>query len=168
MISKSFENAQTPVQVAPARSAALQTLMRWLGRIVAALFALGIVVFVLLPFYWMLKSSFQTNSEIIAVPPIWIPQDFTLEGYQRALTMIPFARYLTNSMVIATATTVFSALLASSAAYVLARYPFPGATAILAIFLFTQLIPPITRVFPVYFLIKNLDLINTSPGAMIG
>jgi multiple sugar transport system permease protein len=132
-----------------------------------ALFAFGIVVFVLLPFYWMVKSSFQTNSEIIAIPPIWIPRDFTLEGYQRALTMIPFARYLTNSMVIATATTVFSALLASAAAYVLARYRFPGATAILAIFLFTQLIPPITRVFPVYFLIKNLDLINTYPGAII-
>jgi multiple sugar transport system permease protein len=125
------------------------------------------VIFVLLPFYWMLKSSFQTNSEIIAVPPIWIPRDFTLEGYQRALTMIPFGRYLANSMIIATATTVFSALLASSAAYVLARYAFPGATVILAIFLFTQLIPAITRIFPVYFLIKNLDLINTYPGAII-
>jgi multiple sugar transport system permease protein len=167
MISESMENTQTPVQVTPARGTALQTAMRWLGRIVVALFALGIVIFVLLPFYWMLKSSFQTNSEIIAVPPVWIPRDFTLEGYQRALTMIPFVRYLTNSLVIATATTVVSALLASSAAYVLARYAFPGATVILAIFLFTQLIPAITRIFPVYFLIKNLDLINTYPGAII-
>jgi multiple sugar transport system permease protein len=167
MISESLENTQTRGRATPARSAAMQTLMRWSGRIVVAFFAVGIVIFVLLPFYWMLKSSFQTNSEIIAVPPIWIPQDFTWEGYQRALTMIPFVRYLANSMVIATATTGLSALLASSAAYVLARYPFPGATAILAIFLFTQLIPPITRVFPVYFLIKNLDLINTYPGAVI-
>ncbi len=45
--------------------------------------------------------------------PNLIPQSLTLEGYQRALTMIPFVRYLTNSMVIATATTVFSALLAA-------------------------------------------------------
>jgi multiple sugar transport system permease protein len=162
-----LENTGAGVQVTPARSTASQTLTRWLGRIVVAIFAIGMVIFVLLPFYWMLKSSFQTNSEIIAAPPVWIPRDFTLEGYQRALTMIPFGRYLANSMIIATATTVFSALLASSAAYVLARYAFPGATVILAIFLFTQLIPAITRVFPVYFLIKNLDLINTYGGAII-
>jgi multiple sugar transport system permease protein len=167
MISESLENTGAGVQVTPARNTVSQTLARWAGRIVVAIFAIGMVIFVLLPFYWMLKSSFQTNSEIIAAPPIWIPRDFTLEGYQRALTMIPFGRYLANSMIIATATTVFSALLASSAAYVLARYAFPGATVILAIFLFTQLIPAITRVFPVYFLIKNLDLINTYPGAII-
>lgn len=167
MTSQSLKHAPTRGQVVHLHRTPLQTIMRWLGRAVVAFFAAAIVIFVLLPFYWMLKSSFQTNTEIIAIPPIWIPSSLTLEGYQRALTMIPFVRYLTNSMVIATATTVFSALLASSAAYVLARYPFPGATAILAIFLFTQLIPPITRVFPVYFLIKDLGLINTYPGATI-
>jgi multiple sugar transport system permease protein len=167
MISENSEDLPARGQVTNAQNTVFSTIMRWSGRIVVSLFAISIVIFVLLPFYWMLKSSFQTNSEIIAIPPIWIPRDFTLEGYQRALTMIPFMRYLTNSMLIATATTVLSALLASSAAYVLARYPFPGATAILAIFLFTQLIPPITRVFPVYFLIKNLNLINTYPGAII-
>ena len=167
MISERSENLQAQGQVTTTQNGVYHTTMKWLGRVVVALFAISIVIFVLLPFYWMLKSSFQTNSEIIAIPPIWIPRTFTLEGYQRALTMIPFERYLANSLLIATATTVLSALLASSAAYVLARYPFPGATAILAIFLFTQLIPPITRVFPVYFLIKNLNLINTYPGAII-
>lgn len=142
-------------------------LLRWLGYAIIALFAAGIVLFVLFPFYWMLKSSFQTNTDIVAIPPIWIPRNITLDGYQRALTMIPFVRYLTNSLIISLSTTVISAVLASAAAYVLARYRFPGATLILALFLFTQLIPPITRVFPVYFLIKNLDLINTFPGATI-
>ena len=167
MISQSSTTVQPRGRAKPARKSVPQTIIRWLGRTVVALFAVSTVIFVLLPFFWMLKSSFQTNTEIIAIPPIWIPRDFTLDGYWRALTMVPFVRYLTNSMIIATSTTVLSALIASSAAYVIARYPFPGATAILAIFLFTQLIPPITRVFPVYFLIKNLNLINTYQGATI-
>lgn len=66
MISESLENTRTQGQVTTARQTALQAIMRWLGRIAVALFAIGIVVFVLLPFYWMLKV--QTNSEIIAIP----------------------------------------------------------------------------------------------------
>lgn len=166
MISQAQTSSTTnaPGQV---RQSMSDLLLKWLGRLAIVLFALATLVFVLLPFYWMLKSSFQTNTDIIAIPPIWFPRNWTLEGYQRALTMIPFVRYLTNSLVISLSTTVISAVLAAAAAYVLARYRFPGATIILALFLFTQLIPPITRVFPVYFLIKNLDLINTFSGATI-
>jgi multiple sugar transport system permease protein len=140
---------------------------RILFRLLVAAFALLIVVYILLPFYWMLKSSFQTNQEIMAIPPVWIPRAFTLEGYQRATIIIPFARYLMNSFFISIVTTLISAFLASMAAYALARYSFPGAMIILALFLFTQLIPAITRVFPVYFLIKRLDLINTYWGVII-
>lgn len=162
--TQSTPTTVTPIEGKPSISAVAT---KWLGRFAIVLFALTVLSFVLLPFYWMLKSSFQTNTDIIAIPPVWIPRDITFEGYQRALTMIPFVRYLTNSLVISLSTTVISAVLAAAAAYVLARYRFPGATVILALFLFTQLIPPITRVFPVYFLIKNLDLINTFPGATI-
>jgi multiple sugar transport system permease protein len=140
---------------------------RILIGIFIALFSILILIYILLPFYWMLKSSFQTNREIMAIPPIWIPQEFTVEGYQRATFMIPFARYLGNSLFVSLVTTFISAALASTAAYVLARYRFPGAMIILGIFLLTQLIPGITRVFPVYFLIKNLNLVNSYWGLII-
>jgi multiple sugar transport system permease protein len=141
--------------------------MNVLTKVLIAVVAISIIVYVMMPFYWMVKSSFQTNQEIASIPPVWIPRSLTLEGYQRALIMIPFARYLMNSLFIAASTTIFSSIIASMAAYVLARYSFPGAMWLLAIFLFTQLIPPITRVFPVYFLIKDLNLINTYWGAII-
>ena len=139
----------------------------WLARAAFVLVGVVVAVYVLFPFYWMLKSSLQTNREIVAIPPIWLPTSVTFEGYRRAIVMIPFARYLANSLFIASITTVFSSLLASMAAYAIARYSFPGAVAILTIFLFTQLIPPITCIFPVYFLIKDLGLINTYWGAII-
>jgi len=127
----------------------------------------SLLLFILFPFYWMLKSSFQTNLGIMSIPSIWFPTRVTLEGYSRAMYMIPFARYITNSLVISFVTAVIATLLGSSAAYVLARYRFPGATFILFLFLFTQLIPGITRIFPIYFLIKKLDLINKYPGLTI-
>jgi multiple sugar transport system permease protein len=76
-------------------------------------------------------------------------------------------RYAFNSTLIATATTLLTLAVGAPAAYVLSRYQFPGATLILLLVLFTQLIPDITRVFPVYFLIQDLNLINTYPGLII-
>lgn len=126
-----------------------------------------VLVYILLPFYWMLKSSFQTNLEIRAIPPTWIPQTLSLTAYERAGMLIPVWRYLFNSVFVSFTTAVIATTIACTAAYVLARYRFPGATAILVTILLTQLIPGITRVFPIYFLIQNLRLLNTYAGLII-
>lgn len=126
-----------------------------------------VLVYILLPFYWMLKSSFQTNLEIRAIPPTWIPQTLSLTAYERAGMLIPVWRYLFNSVFVSFTTAVIATTFACTAAYVLARYRFPGATAILVTILLTQLIPGITRVFPIYFLIQNLRLLNTYTGLII-
>ena len=126
-----------------------------------------LLVFMLLPFYWMLKSSLQTNFALMAIPPNWIPRPFTLQGYREAINLIPFARYISNSVFISLVTAMIATFAASSAAYVLARYRFPGATFILSLFLLTQLIPGITRIFPIYFFLKRLDLINKYQGIIV-
>lgn len=131
------------------------------------IFGTFVAGFILLPFFWMLKSSFQSASEITASPPIWIPTSPTLAGYEQALNLIPLARYLFNSLVIAVATTGITMAVGSLAAYVLSRYAFPGSTLILVTILFTQLIPDITRVFPIYFLIQDLRLLNTYQGLIL-
>jgi multiple sugar transport system permease protein len=128
---------------------------------------MGVTLFTLFPFYWMLKSSLQTPGEITSLPPIWFPMKATLDGYIRAVTLYPVPRYLLNSIFVATATAICATALASSAGYVLARHRFPGATVILSIIIFTQLIPGITRVFPIYFLIKDLGLLNSYVGLII-
>ncbi|MCL6430154.1 MAG: carbohydrate ABC transporter permease [Anaerolineae bacterium] len=135
--------------------------------LIAALFMAGVLVFVLMPFYWMLKSSFQTNKEILAMPPIWFPRTFSLEAYEKAMKVIPFTRYIVNSLFTAMATTLISTSLAAMGAYALARYRFPGDTLILVVVMFTQLIPAITRLFPIYFTLKGLGLLNSYQGLII-
>jgi multiple sugar transport system permease protein len=115
----------------------------------------------------MVKSSFQTNFEIRAVPPIWAPTQLNFQAYEAARTLIPLETYLRNSLIVSLQTALVATSVAAMAAYVLARFRFPGATLILVAILFTQLIPPITRVFPIYFLIQNLNLLDTRTGLML-
>ena len=140
---------------------------RTAGAVATVAIVAVLLLFLLLPFYWMLKSSLQTNLGAMAIPAVWFPTELTLEGYQQAISLIPFARYITNSIFISLVTAVLATFAGSSAAYVLARYKFPGATLMLSLFLLTQLIPGITRIFPIYFLIKRLGLINQYPGIIV-
>jgi multiple sugar transport system permease protein len=142
------------------RSVSLRT------RILVSAVTLACIVYLALPVYWMLKSSFQTNAEIRAVPPLWTPGSLTFDAFEKAGTLIPIWRYLWNSFWISSVTAVVATAVACTAAYVLARFRFPGATAVLAVILFTQLIPPITRVFPIYFLIQEMGLLNTYTGVI--
>ena len=126
-----------------------------------------VLVYILLPFYWMVKSSFQTNLETRAIPPIWLPTQFSFESYERANVIIPVLLYMKNSLLVSITTAVIATLIASMASYVLARYHFPLAIPILSIILLTQLIPAITRVFPIYFLMQDLGLLNTYVGLIL-
>jgi multiple sugar transport system permease protein len=139
----------------------------WLFKILAVLVIATILIYILFPFYWMLKSSFQTNTEIVAVPPIWTPTSFSFAAYATVLNVIPLARYFFNSLIISLITAALAASVSSSAAYVLSRFNFPGRMIILFALLFSQLVPPITRVVPVYFLLRSLDLINTYQGLIL-
>jgi len=138
-----------------------------LRRFAITVFAIATFIFVLMPFFWTLKSSFQTDLEILAIPPKWFPRSLTLEFYIQALKLAPIPRYMLNSLLVSFITAVLCTTFGSMAGYVLARYPFPGATLILAFFLFTQLIPSITRIFPVYFVLRDLRLLNTYVGLVI-
>ncbi len=122
------------------------------------------LVYLLMPVFWMIKSSFQTNLEVQSIPPIWLPSTWSLDAYFDAGLLIPLWRYIFNSLVVSVITAVITTAIAASTAYVLARYRFPGALVILSMILATQLIPPITRVFPVYFLVQDMQLLNTYAG----
>lgn len=122
------------------------------------------LIFILLPVFWMVKSSFQTTSEITRIPPMWWPENPSLEAYSIANKLIPLWRYIANSLIVSSVAAIISSIVACTAAYALARFRFPFATLCLALILLTQLIPPITRVFPVYFLIQDMGLLNTYFG----
>ena len=61
------------------------------------------LIYILLPIFWMLKSSFQTAAEIKQLPPKWIPDQIRLDSYQDINLLIPIWRYIFNSIYVSAA-----------------------------------------------------------------
>ena len=82
----------------------------------------------LLPFLWMLSSSFKGSEAIRTIPIRWIPERPTLEGYQRVFNMqsFSFARSSFNSLFLAVACTFVQVMSACMAAFVFTKMPFRG------------------------------------------
>ena len=72
------------------------------GRVIlyAILFAGAILVTI--PFIWLVSSSLKPQAQLVAFPPIWIPKPILWENYPKALTALPFSRFILNTVIIAT------------------------------------------------------------------
>ncbi|MGB9693424.1 MAG: carbohydrate ABC transporter permease, partial [Fervidobacterium sp.] len=104
--------------------------------------AVGAALFtVLFPLYWMFSTSIKPQLKIFSIPPKLLPEEFTLENYQRLFVVMPFLRNLLNSAIITSGTLAIGLSLGSLAAYGLSRYPFPGSRYFLAFIIVSRMIP---------------------------
>jgi putative chitobiose transport system permease protein len=120
------------------------------------------------PFLWLLATSLKSPSEnIYALPPQWWPAQPTWANYVRVFESQPFFRYLFNSLVVAGLAVALNLLLASLAAYPLARMAFKGRNLVFAVLLATMMIPFQLLLIPLYELAVALGLQNTSLGLVL-
>lgn len=133
----------------------------------AALAVMAVVT--LMPFAWMLSSSFKGEEAIRTLPIRWIPERPTLEGYRRVFSMTSFSfpRATLNSLLLATACTLVAVLSASMAAFVFAKLPFKGSGPLFGLFLATMMIPETVRMVPNYIVLRYLGLLNTFTGLIL-
>jgi multiple sugar transport system permease protein len=132
----------------------------WLWIVVIA-----IVVFCLLPFYWLLNISLKTgpdlsNSNIIPPHP-------TLANYKSIFQNSSFTRALANSAIVSLTTTLIGVVVGSFAAYALARLKMRGKFLLLAIVLSITTFPQIAIAAPLFRLWTKIGLYNTLPGLII-
>ncbi|HEY8598166.1 MAG TPA: hypothetical protein VIL85_07025 [Thermomicrobiales bacterium] len=95
----------------------------------------------LLPFVWMLLAAFKPQREIIALPPVWLTANPTLDNLARVWTRVNFARYFLNSLVAAVLITLIVILTSSFVGYVFAKYRFWGRDALFIAILAAMMIP---------------------------
>lgn len=131
-----------------------------------ALVTLGAVVMVA-PFLWMLSTAFKSGGSIFDYPPTWVPDPFTLEHFREVWTVVPFDRYLFNSLFVAVGVTVGEVLTSALAAYAFARLRFPGRDAMFLLYLATLMIPGQVTIIPNFILMRYLGWINTYQGLII-
>jgi multiple sugar transport system permease protein len=125
-----------------------------------ALLCLGATVF-LLPVFWMLSSSLKPEWQVLANPPVWIPNPPRWENYREALTYLPFGRYAVNTLIISLGAIVGHVLSCTIVAYGFARLRAPGKNFLFLLLLSTLMLPyPVTMV-PLFVLFNALGWINT-------
>ncbi|TDE34941.1 carbohydrate ABC transporter permease [Antarcticimicrobium sediminis] len=149
--------------------------------------ALVVAIYVLAPVAWLVSSSFQTEAEIVSVPPHWIPEDPTLRNFEAIFTAgneeeityenrsgqdpasggyIPSTAKnllpaMWNSTVVATLVVILNLLVGVPAAYALAKIRFMGRDASIYFILMTRVIPDIALVVPFFLVIKNLGMLDS-------
>ena len=133
------------------------------------LMLLVIVLFTVLPFLWMLSSSFKGSEAIRTIPIRWIPEHPTLEGYQRVFNMqgFSFARSSLNSLLLAIACTIVAVGSAAMAAFVFAKLPFKRSNKLFGLYLATMMIPGTVTMVPNYIILRMLGLLDTYTGLIL-
>jgi ABC-type glycerol-3-phosphate transport system permease component len=96
---------------------------------------------VLLPLYWMVRSSIAENDQMYGTTIEFFPKKFTLAQFDAAINKWKFGMYLSNSVAVGLVTTILTTVMATLAAYSLVRLRFPGRAALARSVLFVYLIP---------------------------
>jgi multiple sugar transport system permease protein len=152
-------------QVIPAQAAAQASAMHRVGPQIGRLFLHAFLILLsiscLLPLVWMVSTSFKEQFQVFTYPPEWIPDPWTLKGYQRLFSMSPIGNWLFNSVFVAVTITACQLVFSSLAAYAFARVRFPGRDIIFMGYLATMMIPGQVTLIPGYILIKYLGWIDS-------
>lgn len=133
------------------------------------LFSVMVVVAfcMLVPFFWMFSTSLKSLGEVFEYPPRWIPREPRWENYTRVWSVVPFGRYLLNSLIVSSFITFLHLLVASLSAYAFARLNFPGRDKLFLLYLATLMIPGQITMIPNFILIKLLRLTDTYTGLIL-
>ena len=134
--------------------------LRWLAA--AWLMANGFF-----PLLWMVLTSFKAESELVAKPITWWPQHATFEHYVGAFTAQPLLRYLSNSLIVASVSTLTSLFVATCEAYAIARLNLRRRQWVLTAIVASSMFPIITLLVPIFETMRSLNLLNTYTALVI-
>jgi len=121
----------------------------------------------LIPFAWMVSSSFKDFGQIFRFPPTFIPNPVITDHYVRLFRDFPFFQWTRNSVFVAVPVVAGQVVCCSLAAYAFARIPFRGRDHLFLLYLGTMMIPSQVTIVPTYILMKYLHLVDKIYGLII-
>jgi multiple sugar transport system permease protein len=118
-------------------------------------------IFFILPFVWAISGSLKNGYQIQQFPPVWIPDPILWQNYVEIWEVVPLARFMWNTVVIA-ALALFGQLLTSSmVAYGFARFRFPGRDMLFLLVLSSLMLPVHVTLIPRFVMFFKLQWVNT-------
>lgn len=138
------------------------------GAIMHTVLIAGGIIFSI-PFAWLLTTAFKTDAEMAAFPPVWLPDRWTpplnwsdmFAHFERALTFIPYWRYMFNSAYVSAMNIIGELLACSLVAYGFSRVRFKGRDIIFVLVLSTMMLPGQVTMIPSFLIFKWLGWYNT-------
>jgi len=144
-----------------ARRPARQPAARW-GLTLLALVIAGLMLF---PFYWIVNISLMLQTDMLAYPPPFFPPRLSLDGYRRAAETS--ADYIRTSLVYGLGTVAATMLVATPAAYALARVRTRVGSLLLLVLILAQMAPGVVVGNSLYAIFGRLGLLNTYPAVIL-
>ncbi|WP_405757358.1 carbohydrate ABC transporter permease [Streptomyces sp. NBC_00073] len=127
----------------------------------------GYLAFLALPFLWLVSTAFKPPRELGSLHPTWLPKDPTLGNFRQAFAEQPLLHAGFNSLLAAVCAAVAAVLLATPAAFVLARRRGRLSAAVTAWVVVGQAFPFVLVIIPLFLVLKQLHLINSLPGLVL-
>lgn len=133
--------------------------------IIYVLLIAGLMI-VILPMIYMVSTSLKPNGALYEYPPRFFPKikEITIENYVYILSQRKFLTNFLNSIIVSVLTVSLSAVVSSALAFCIARFEFPGRTALFAFIILTMIIPGTTMIVPQYELAVKLKTLNSIWG----
>ncbi|HEY3109060.1 MAG TPA: carbohydrate ABC transporter permease [Chloroflexota bacterium] len=134
--------------------------------VINAFLTLGSVL-MLMPFIWMILSSFKTQFDILTYPPTFLPREWHPENYITAWNTAPFGRFYTNSLIVAVTTTLSALLFGTMAGFGFSKHRFWGDRFFFVCILTNMMIPIHVALIPRLYIAKELGWVDSLLGLIM-
>jgi sorbitol/mannitol transport system permease protein len=131
----------------------------------AVAWAIGLLLF--FPILWTILTSFKTEAEAIANPPVFLTFDWTLENYAVVQERSNYMRFLWNSVIIAGGSTLLGIVIAVPAAWSMAFVPSKRTKDILLWMLSTKMLPAVGVLYPIYLICIELGVLDNRAALVV-
>ncbi len=138
-----------------------KTIKSLLSDLIQYIVLIGVSIFMVLPFVWMLSTSFKELKDIFGYPPVFISQNPTLQNYIFIFKEANMLQVLGNTVLVSLFATILSLFFTSLGGYSFAKFNFPGKKQLFAFLLATMIIPGAVMMVPSFVLMRKFHWVDT-------
>lgn len=137
-----------------------------LSRSLLVIFFTGLAVFMLLPIIFLFNNAFKPLNELFLFPPTILVKEPTTHNFEQLFlhagaAVIPFTRYLFNSVIVVGLSLIFVIIVSTMAGYVMSKHRFPFKALIMSLIMLSLMFAAETVSIPRYLIVSNLGITNT-------
>lgn len=133
-----------------------------IANIISLVLVIIMALIVMLPIWWIFRSSLMSNAELFQWPPKFFPPNWRFSNYRDALVYFPFWDYFKNTMTIIIPSVVGGTVTATLGGYAFARLRFPGKKFLFSLCVGSMLLPTMVTLIPLYIMwTRGFHLANT-------